>query len=172
MEVIIAGHGNGTSILNNAKRRHMEVPSNNQIVKRMRTPSPVRELVDERIEELLLFRNRMKRAISDPEEFLPNGIFKAFPSIGQDYEILINHSPFTTDMTMNETNIDAAINKLAGPLLHAMIADNNNDWFFIAQVELYLKNKAIDDVAVTSKYDRFNDKLATSVEKLQEGKGT
>lgn len=43
---------------------------------------------------------------------------------------------------------------------------------FIVQAELHLENKAIDDVAVTSKHDCFKEKLITSVENLQEGKAT
>lgn len=161
IKVTIVGHSKDIPISNINNKRSAE-----DIV------SPIRDLIDNRIEKMLLFRSRMRYAMAYTQDFLPATIFEVFPNLSQDYNHLVNYIPFAADMVLEEENVDGAVRNLSELLLHVFVVNKNNGWFFITQAELHLENKAIDDVAVTSKHDCFKEKLITSVENLQERKAT
>ena len=73
-------------------------------------------------------------------------------------------------MLINKQTIDAAIEKLKAFIIHSFIVSQQNNWIFITQVEIYYKDKDIDDVATVSKLDEYTDSLTINLEKFQEDK--
>jgi hypothetical protein len=112
----------------------------------------------------------LKYAIFSSKDFLPNIIFEKFPQLSQEYQVIIDYQPFDKNMVINKQTIDVAIEKLKAFLIHSFIVSQQNNWIFITQVEIYYKDKDIDDVATISKLDQYTDNLTINLEKFQEGK--
>lgn len=60
------------------------------------------------------------------QDFLPVTIFKVFPNLSQDYNHLVNYSPFAADMVLEEENVDGAVRNLSELLLHVFVVNRNN----------------------------------------------
>lgn len=158
------------TVQENLKKRSLEEQYTNPVVQRLRSPSPVRDFFDQGLRPLLLHKNRLKYVIFSPKDFLPNIIFKKFPQPSQEYQIIIDYQPFDKNMVINKQTIDVAIEKLKAFLIHSFIVSQQNNCIFITQVEIYYKDKDIDDVATISKLDQYTDNLTINLGKFQVGK--
>lgn len=141
-------------------------------IKRIRTPSPVKNLFDEQLEALLTFKSRMKAAVVAPNEFLPTVIFEKFSDLSTNYKAIINSDPFPKNFIINQHTIKNAIEELRKLFIHCFVVTQENNWVFITQVEIYYKDRSVDDVAIVRNLDHYPDKLRINMEKFQEGKGT
>ncbi|KAG1633289.1 hypothetical protein G6F44_010446 [Rhizopus delemar] len=174
-ELLIHVHSKSCIVLivvENLKKRSSEKQYTNPVIKRLRSPSPVRNFFDQELQSLLLYKNRLKYAVFSPKGFLPNIIFEKFPQLFQEYQVIIDYQPFDKHMMINKQTIDVAIEKLKALLIHSFIVSQQNNWIFITQVEIYYKDKNIDDVAIISKLDQYANHLTINMEKFQEGKAT
>lgn len=57
-------------------------------------------------------------------------------------------------------------------LIHSFIVTQESNWVFNTQIEIYYKDKAVDDVAIISKLDNYPDKLVVNMERFQEDRGS
>lgn len=56
--------------------------------------------------------------------------------------------------------------------MHAVVCNQDQHWIFITQVEVYYKDKSLDDVAFTTKNDIFVDELEVKMtQQTNEGGG-
>lgn len=56
-------------------------------------------------------------------------------------------------------------------LLHSFVVNQNNDWVFITQIEAYIKDKDLDDVAIVNKHDEKPDELTIEMKQFQNERG-
>ncbi|CAO3614903.1 unnamed protein product [Cunninghamella blakesleeana] len=140
-----------------------------------RVPSPVRNLIANITSELHRFEEEMKIPIPstsvstpvkstvikrDGSNSYPNNIQKKKSIIptqlkqitNQRYkELILNEPPFITNNT-KKNDIDELMNDIAPQLIESIIK-NDSCWYYITQVELYVKDsKHVDDCALEQQY--------------------
>lgn len=96
---------------------------------------------------------------------MPEALGSTFGIDGRYHPYLLSH-PFVS------TNINDDIHELANSLIYGIITTAEGNWLLITQVEVYIKDKNVDDVAYVSRYDENHAKLTIKFEKATEGKST
>lgn len=56
-------------------------------------------------------------------------------------------------------------------LIHSIVINQKNDWVFITQIEAYVKDKSLDDVAIVTKFDEHPKMLTISMKNYTNDKG-
>ncbi|KAI9263886.1 hypothetical protein EDC94DRAFT_583890 [Helicostylum pulchrum] len=129
--------------------------------KRVRTPSPARNVSDKQLEEWLLYRSRLKYAIL--KIFLGSQILSRLPrkeTQGVWAPSIIKSPSLVT--------VKAAINTLKSLIVHSIVQTQHNNWIFITQVEVYYHDKETDDVAQVDKHNEYSKTLTVYLTNRQE----
>ncbi|CAO3650410.1 unnamed protein product [Mucor hiemalis] len=69
-------------------------------------------------------------------------------------------------------NVDGFIDTIKNFLVNSIVLTQQGNSVLITQVEFYLKDHSIDDVAIITKVDQYMTDLEVSFEKCQEGRGS
>ncbi|KAG2199667.1 hypothetical protein INT47_005192 [Mucor saturninus] len=162
-----------SSKVDSRKRPRNDVKSINNI-KRLRTPSPISRLYEDKLEVLLLARSRMKCAQIYLNDFKPHAIFQRFPELDENYKLVVSFSPFEgiSDDDMSNVQVQSIVDMMKDMLIHSFVRSQENNWLFVTQIEAYYHDKAIDDVAQIDKSSKYPNYLEASIEKFEMGKGS
>lgn len=158
------------SVIFKAKRcklKEEEYVSNSS--KKHHTPSPVPELYDERLNELILYKNRLKYIKLYPEEFVPSEIFKKFDKLSCGYKAIIEKNPFNNKL--GEEEVESLIEGFKNLLIHSIVRTRENNWIFVTQVEAYYHSKKIDGVAQYNDRNKYPEVFSVEIKHCEEEKG-
>lgn len=89
-----------------------------------------------------------------------------------DYKPIIKSGLPLNDLPITSENINVTIEKLKNLLVGSIALSQQRNWVLITQLEVYFKDRSIDDVAVVTRYDRYPAELEVNVENCQEGRGS
>lgn len=130
--------------------------------KRQRTSAPVREIIEEELAKLEALKARLCHAYGFKFQ-IPEILHNVF-GIGGEYHL-------TTKLCTDPAQVVESIDEIAEKLTHSIIKTEENNWIFVTQVEVYVKERQVDDVAIVTEFDEVCPKLATIRKKATEGKG-
>lgn len=124
------------------------------------------DVIDQKIKDLLLFKKRLEDATIASSKFLPKNLFQKYQQLPQHYKVINDSEPF-----QDTENNDKIIEQFVSLLIHSIIITQQNNWILITQIEVYVKDKTVDDVAFVDKFDDYKHPLKIYFRKLQEGRG-
>lgn len=141
--------------------------------KRHHTSSPVPELYSERLNELILYKNRLKYTKLYPEEFIPSELFQKFDKLSPSYKAIIENNSFVNeiDESSSEEEVTTLIEEFKNLLIHSVVRTRENNWVSITQVEAYYHSKKIDDVAQYNPRNKYPEFFSVDFKQRKEGKG-
>lgn len=130
--------------------------------------------VQKQIATLQLYESRVKFAMTCPSSFLPEALFSKFRDLDSSaYTAITDWEPVSLTGSATIESINHMIDQLSQLLMHAVIVNQNGCWVFVSQVEIYYKDKAVDDVAFITKHDKYVDELVIKMDmQVNEGGGS
>lgn len=114
----------------------------------------------EQVAALELYQSRLKYAVLFPSSFIPGNIADKFSELSfGEYKAQIDWVPYSPGWKATTASVGEVAAQLSNLLIHSFVVNQHNFWMLITQMEVYYKDKAIDDIAFVTKNDIYTDEL-------------